>query len=177
MMRPIMKWCTFSSLSAQDHLLNFHCSFVHSMRQRIEVVGRKKCAECHDFVVPHSGLASVFHVHEREIVGIGKYSIENTDTVELPSGPPQEVMMWRTFSRLARAVDSDAILANKDEKATSWGDSEASRAALEISSVSLETQRITQALIDSIRANGAKIEMTPTIPELLAPGVYLDGRS
>ena len=99
------------------------------------------------------------------------------DFVETPGGPPQEVMMWRSFSQFARAVDAAKDSGDDAESPNDhWGSNTHSKVAYEISSVSLETQRIIQALMESLRANGSQIKMSPTNPELLRKGLYLSGQ-
>lgn len=50
----------------QNHVLNFHCSFQHKWLQRMEVKGRKRSAQCLDFVIPRQGVPLMFSVHYQE---------------------------------------------------------------------------------------------------------------
>lgn len=157
-------------------MLNFHCSFQHKWCQRIEVRGRKRSAECRDFVLPTPGSTPMFSVHYQETSKSG-ITVDEVDTVEIVTGPPQEVLMWRTFSRLARSIDANQIMnsgGSADSIANDWGSCKEAKIAYEISSVSLETQRVCNALMDSIKANGALIEMSPTDTKLLGIGLYLN---
>jgi hypothetical protein len=122
----------------------------------------------------------MFSVHYQETNKNG-ITVDEVDTVEIVTGPPQEVLMWRTFSRLARSIDANQQPTNTDVDedcvSNDWGSCKDAKIAYEISSVSLETQRVCNALMDSIKANGALIEMSPTDSALLGIGLYLNVQS
>lgn len=69
-------------------------------------------------------------------------------TVECGQLLPQEVRMWQKFAELARVID------NADDS-SSWSSQEANNFA----QMSLQNQRIMDALMASIEANGQSIEL------------------
>lgn len=143
--------------------MTLHCSFAHHTRQKAEVIGDKNTAIIYDFAFPHHNFTS-YQVHAKATKDKEDHSVEAFDTIECGAGPPQEVMMWRTFSQLCRGID-EAVAVGKLSPTTGgrvaqdigWGDSDASREAIEISSVSLQTQVIVDALMESIHQDGAEI--------------------
>ena len=77
---------------------------------------------------------------------------EHDCRVEEFGGPVQEVLMWKAFSRLAKAIDANG-----------WnGDSDDCQTALELSQVSAANQKVLDALMTSIQNGGTKVEMGGT---------------
>jgi len=80
-------------------VLNFHCSFQHKWCQRIEVRGRKRSAECRDFVLPTPGSTPMFSVHYQETSKSG-ITVDEVDTVEIVTGPRALIEMSPTDTKL-----------------------------------------------------------------------------
>ena len=127
--------------SSRDKILSFHSSFCQSLSQRFEICGSKKSLVIEDAVLPNSRSVA-YQVKSQELTYIDQFSVHETDTCEIPGGPVQEVLMWRNFSNFC---------ANENK----WDDPNATN----VSSVSLETQRVLDALMKSIEQNYAVINM------------------
>lgn len=144
---PIDATClvTFGSddgTDSRDRILSFHCSFCQSLSQTFEICGSKQSLVMEDAVLPKSGTI-VYQVKSQELTYMDQFSVQQTDVCEMPMGPVQEVLMWRNFSKYCAEENkwSDPIAAN-------------------ISSVSLETQRVLDALMQSFEENCGVIDMT-----------------
>lgn len=117
--------------------LSFHCSFKYGLRQTLEVRSPSLTARINDFVIPSLGPCK-YEIHRSEALDMDLHVVENNDLVECESGPPQEHLMWRTFSRLSREVDGGG-----------W---DRSKGAAWHSAVSLHTQEIANALLQCIQS-------------------------
>ncbi len=124
-----------------------------------------------DFVMPRQGWNAQFQVHEQGFVDQEHHFVENNDTIEFEAGPPQEVTMWRNFARFSREIDAGVKLerTKRDDETKrggsgppetmGWGNSPVVKVAERKANLTLETQRIVSALMESIRSNGEKIYM------------------
>jgi len=148
----------------KDHEMTFHCSFAHHTRQKAEVIGDEHTATIYDFAFPKHNFTS-YQVRGKAVKDEEDHTVESFDTIDCGAGPPQEVILWRNFSRLSRGID-DAVAVERlrrqaGGKASAsdigWGASEASKEALELSSVSVQTQVIVDALMESIHEGGVEI--------------------
>ena len=124
-----------------EHVLSFHCSFVHPLQQRVSICGTKQSLEMIDYVLPRQG-PSTYTVQGQDLTVNDEYSVLHSDMMEAPDGPVQEVLMWRHFSKYCRATEATGC----------WDDVDANT----VSSISLETQTIVDALMESI-ANGGNV--------------------
>lgn len=149
--------------------LHFHCSYKETRRQKVEAIGERRIATMSDFFVPRLGINS-FQVKERkEMIKEGVHSIETMDFV---SGMSPNLMMWRHFARISQGID-EAV--RDDEIEHGWGNSRVSREANEISSISLETQRVADALMESIKSGEQKeVFLSSCDPRLLVRGDFLE---
>jgi predicted dehydrogenase len=125
----------------EELVLSFHCSFLHPLSQRVSIVGTKQTLEMVDYVVPREGI-NHWIVHGEDLTRHDTYSVRTSDVMEVPSGPVQEVLMWRNFSRYCREVESRG-----------WCNGEAEQ----LSVMSIENQRIVDALMKSISEDGKPI--------------------
>jgi predicted dehydrogenase len=147
---PIDVTClvTFGSVDGSkgiDKILSFHSSFCQSLKQRFEISGSKKSLVMEDAVLPKNGSVA-YQVKSQELTYMDQFSVQETDVCEMPMGPVQEVLMWRNFSKFCA-----------DEN--KWKDPNTKN----ISFVSLETQRVLDALMKSIEENNAMIDMVDFI--------------
>lgn len=127
----------------EERVLSFHCSFVHPLHQRVDVVGTKHSLEMMDYVIPREGSSS-WCVHGQELTDNDEYSARSINRVEVPCGPVQEVLMWRNFSKHCRAVESRG-----------WQDHDAN----ELSAISVQNQKIVDALMESIAEDGKPVSL------------------
>lgn len=127
--------------SSNESILSFHCSFLHPLHQRVKICGTKQSLEMNDFVIPKEGI-NTWVVHEQNLTLNDMYTVESNELMECPSGPVQEVLMWRNFSNFCKTVELNG-----------WNDSEVMR----ISSVSVQNQRIVDALMESMSLEGKSV--------------------
>mmetsp|Transcript_11684 Transcript_11684/g.21844 ORF Transcript_11684/g.21844 Transcript_11684/m.21844 type:complete len:409 (+) Transcript_11684:237-1463(+) len=127
----------------KEYILSFHCSFLHPLTQRVSIVGTKQTLEMLDYVIPKEGV-NYWVVHGEDLTLHDTYSIRSSDVMEVPSGPVQEVLMWRNFSKYCREVENYG-----------WCDGEANQVSL----TSLENQRIVDALMESMSLDGKAITL------------------
>lgn len=127
----------------QEYVLSFHCSFLRPLTQRVSIVGTKQTLEMLDYVIPREGI-NCWVVHGEDLTLHDTYSIRSSDVMEVPSGPVQEVLMWRNFSKYCREVENYG-----------WCDGEANQ----VSITSLENQRIVDALMESISKDGKVVSL------------------
>ncbi len=127
-----------------DRLLSFHCSFIHPLRQRAEICGTKESADISDYVIPKEGPSS-FRAHSMKLTQNDTFTVHCGDLIEVPSGPVQEVMMWRNFRKLCKSVEENGWV----------DDNEAST----LTSISSDTQLIMDALMESIRKDGLLVRL------------------
>eukprot|EP00594_Rhizosolenia_setigera_P011073 CAMPEP_0178968780 /NCGR_PEP_ID=MMETSP0789-20121207/18459_1 /TAXON_ID=3005 /ORGANISM="Rhizosolenia setigera, Strain CCMP 1694" /LENGTH=371 /DNA_ID=CAMNT_0020654777 /DNA_START=101 /DNA_END=1216 /DNA_ORIENTATION=- len=131
-----------SSNSEDDYVLSFHCSFLHPLNQRVSVCGTKQSLEMKDFVIPKQGIQS-WMVYSQKLSLDDKYCVQSNELIEAPSGPVQEVLMWRNFRTYCKAV----------------GDGIECRDASTLSNMSVENQRVVDGLMESIKLGGAVINL------------------
>lgn len=132
-----------SKINQNEHILSFHCSFLHPLRQRVTICGTEQSLDMHDYVIPNEG-PNTFMVHGQDLTINDSYSIQSNDLTESPSGPVQEVLMWRNFQRYCSIIE-----------AKGWTDDGAEI----ISSMSLENQKIMDALMQSIDQEGKVVNL------------------
>lgn len=127
----------------EELVLSFHCSFLHPLSQRVSIVGTKQTLEMVDYVIPKEG-TNFWMVHGEDLTRHDTYSIRSSDVMEVPGGPVQEVLMWRNFSRYCRDIEKHG-----------WIEGEAN----DVSCMSLENQRIVDALMQSIAQDGQNVRI------------------
>jgi predicted dehydrogenase len=126
-----------------EQVLSFHCSFIHPLQQRVSIIGTKQSLEMVDYVIPREGSSS-WCVHGQDLTVNDEYCVRSSDMVEVPCGSVQEVLMWRNFSKHCRAVERDG-----------WQAEDANV----LSAISLQNQKIVDALMESIEQNGKPIRL------------------
>jgi len=131
--------------SNDNRVLSFHCSFLHSLNQRALVCGTKKSLELNDYVIPKEGVQS-WVVNGQSLTVNDTYSVQSIDIKEAPSGPVQEVLMWKNFHIFCRSVEKSG-----------WADADAD--ALNISNMSVDNQKVLDALMESINLGGTAVTL------------------
>jgi hypothetical protein len=66
-----------------------------------------------DFVIPHPDELATYRISKGNGWVTGKLEVVRGQMVDVPSGPPQDVMMWR-FRDLSRSVDQEGWGANRE---------------------------------------------------------------
>jgi predicted dehydrogenase len=130
----------------EDHLLSFHCSFIHPLRQTVEVYGTKRSAEIRDFVLPKEDSKS-FRVHSMKLTDCDIFAVETDASIDSvsPQEPVQEVMMWKHFCKFCNDISENGWTDGNNNEATA------------MSSISLENQLIVDELVKSIRQGGGLV--------------------
>lgn len=147
---PIDATCLvkFENATSNNVLLNFQCSFTSQFRQYIHVIGTKAWASMDDFVLPKAHPVN-YQVQSMSLTNYDLITQHNCQKEQF-DGPVQEVLMWRNFERFASAVSVGG-----------WeGDSDDCKQAMALSQVSASNQKLLDALMESIRGSGTKVEVT-----------------
>lgn len=143
----------FSSKEKDDNdskgILSFHCSFLHPLRQRVEICGSNhQTITISDFVIPRKGSNS-FELCSSKLTDCDIFMETSTRKIQSKNNidASQETLMWRHLSQTSRAM----------EEASAGESSDLLLAAQEMSEMSQKTQVVILALIDSIREGGKEI--------------------
>lgn len=118
----------------------FHVAYSAApTRQVIEVRAHENYAIMRDFVIPHPDGLSTYRIYQKAMDKVtGKLEVVRGQMVDVPSGPPQDVMMWRRFRDLCRSVDQEGWDAREGE-------------VRELTNVALQTKRIVNTLMESFK--------------------------
>jgi predicted dehydrogenase len=125
----------------------FHVAYSAApTRQVIEVRAHENYAIMRDFVIPHPDGLATYRIYQKAMNKVtGKLEVVRGQMVDVPSGPPQDVMMWRRFRDLSRSVDQEGWDAKQGE-------------VRELTNVALQTKRIMNTLVESFK-QGADSEV------------------
>ena len=97
-----------------------------------------KHATMNDFVIPHPDALSTYRVYGKELDEVtGEWEVVRGECLDVPTGSPQDVSLWREFHRLCASVD----------KAGGWNASTSDAQRLTVSS--LQTKSVLTALDES----------------------------
>jgi hypothetical protein len=90
-----------------NRVLTFHVAYTSiATRQILEVHAPTRYATMTDFVLPHRDGLATYRVYHKDVVPLsGKLEVVKAESLDVMSGPPQDVMMWRDFSILCDAVE------------------------------------------------------------------------
>jgi hypothetical protein len=124
---------------SDDRVLQFSVGYSEhaATRQILEVQARDRYATMTDFVIPHpDGLAN-YRIYDKELVR-GKLEVVRGECLDVLSGPPQDVMMWRRFSSLCKVVEQQGY---ESKEATS---------SVSLSNMSIQTKQLLLALEESL---------------------------
>jgi len=137
------------SFDYNQRVLTFHCSFIHSLRQRVEIYGTKQQSiQMTDFVIPQKGKPHTYELVSQSLTDRDLFAIPTTVTVNNKNNDlSQEVLMWNNFAQYCRATDNNA----EDENSNSL-----MKQSYEIC---IQTQSVMDALMQSIEIGGQEISM------------------
>lgn len=108
-----------------------------------------KYATMTDFVIPHPDGLATYRVYDKEINEYnGKLEIVQGECLDVPTGPPQNVALWRAFHEQSSCVERFGL-----------SESAETQEARIMTESSLQTKRVLMALDESIQKNGAPIDM------------------
>ena len=127
-----------------ESILSFQCSFIHSLQQRFVACSETETLEIADLVLPKKG-SNKWFVHKQNKFGYDSTSPQSRIDMETPAEPTQVALMWRDFSRDCRAVEKEG-----------WGNMYLQEQA----AVSLETQEIMDAIMESISHGGKSVNLS-----------------
>jgi predicted dehydrogenase len=125
----------------------FHVAYSAApTRQVLEVRAHENYAIMRDFLIPHPDGLATYRIYQKALDEVtGKLEVVRGQMVDVPSGPPQDVMMWRRFRDLSRSVDQEGWDAKQGE-------------VRELTNVALQTKRIMNTLMESFK-QGADSEV------------------
>lgn len=147
-----------------NRVLSFHCSFLHPLNQTVRVSGTgSDCtAIMTDPILPRDGDTLSYSLVRQYLTQYDEITTEERTEIQVDNSQVQEVCMWNNFSTWARKIDSEAVL--EDEKnrpgcSLGWsGESAEVKAANAMALYSIHTQRVLDALMESIHLDGMKVQ-------------------
>ncbi|KAL9179366.1 hypothetical protein ACHAXT_008656 [Thalassiosira profunda] len=147
-----------------NRVLSFHCSFVHPLDQtaKIYATGHPYVATMTDAILPLKKSKLSFALTKQGIVQYDEITAEETKVIEIDNSLAQEVLMWKHFASWARKIDGESSVASAaDQTNEKWwaGEGDEAREANAMASYSLHTQIVLDALMESIRLEGAAVEV------------------
>mmetsp|Transcript_12542 Transcript_12542/g.24761 ORF Transcript_12542/g.24761 Transcript_12542/m.24761 type:complete len:411 (-) Transcript_12542:2530-3762(-) len=142
--------------------LSFHCSFLHPMRQNVEIVGSGRTISMDDFVISDPDDAAF--TLTRSLGQFDKATIIGRDIRKFGTGRSlvQEAAMFDNFAATANAIASRG---SRDSAATDSGAKKALRHIPEFwPAVAMQTQAILDAILASDSQGGAEVPVPPVPP-------------
>lgn len=141
---PLQADCvvTFSD----NRVSTFHVAYSSApTRQVIEVRAKKNYATMTDFVIPHPDGLATYRTYQKATCPLtGKLEVEHGEAVDVPSGLPQDIMMWRRFRELSLSVDKEGWDAKEGQ-------------VRELTNVALQTKRVLTTLMESLERGHVEI--------------------
>ena len=131
-----------------NRILNFHCSFLYGLRQKLETRGSKSTASMIDFVIPTVGVPT-YEIHNMGFNEMEIQSVESNELVECECGPRQETLMWRNFECASRKIDEG------NGECGEWKCDDAEY----LSNMSFQTQIIVDAIVKSIQLGCVEVNL------------------
>lgn len=120
---------------------SFHCSFNTTLEQSCRISGTKGVLRVDDFVLPCDGREATYTLSRQEDFQEGGHFSTRSfcDEVKVPGeGVSQKTLLFRNFGELVLSGETDSY----------WPE------------ISMLTQRVMDALMESSRAGGAYVELT-----------------
>ena len=146
---PIEISCTLTFAPTKDgetRTSTFTNSFENAFRQRAAIIGVKQSIELDDFCISGTVSTECFFKHFKTHGFTANdmcVDASGIETVRVPTGEGQEVMMWEAFARL----HADRASATGKEDLVWWADK------------ALRTQRVLNALMESQRRDGVSVDV------------------
>jgi hypothetical protein len=136
-------------ISFQGRQLKFDVGYTSAAtRQSIELQAETQIATMKDFVIEHPDGLATYRVYETAPTPSGDMEVVNGEAIDIAGGPPQDMMMWRTFVGLSHSLD----------KLGGWADQSPETAECrELANVALQLKRILAALTKSRENNCEEI--------------------
>ena len=133
-------------------VLSFHCSFLHPLRQWLEVVGDHKVLTCDDFVIPRFAKDCAYTVesfpwNSSPLVDLHSCVVAVKNETRVLNAHAQRVRLLDTFADLCLELFDGRDAARK----TAMDDA-------------VLTQALVSCLVESCRQNGALLSMGDTSP-------------
>eukprot|EP00056_Hartaetosiga_gracilis_P004526 m.75909 g.75909 ORF g.75909 m.75909 type:complete len:361 (-) comp11859_c1_seq1:427-1509(-) len=131
-----------------DRRAIFHCSFHFGFRQHAEISGEFGRIEINDFVLERTPEETEFTITPNPPPNTDHRSVSEDTEVVTVSGCCQEQCMWERFARVIKAgQDAADAQDNVLERWSFW------------QSISLKTQAVLDACAESIKQNGAVVDV------------------
>ena len=133
---------------------------------QVSGTGAEYTATMTDAILPRPGNKLSFSLVNQGIIQYDQVTTEETKVMEYDNTDVQEVCMWKNFANMTRKIEEESSLASAaaiDVNNEKWwaGDSTEVKEAKAIASYSLHTQIVLDALMESIRLDGAKVRVHP----------------
>mmetsp|Transcript_41619 Transcript_41619/g.97433 ORF Transcript_41619/g.97433 Transcript_41619/m.97433 type:complete len:347 (-) Transcript_41619:199-1239(-) len=125
-----------------SRVLWFHCGFGTGYQNRAVIYGAKTFIEMDDFVLP-ADQPSTYTRTSSSLTECDLLTRHARETVLIPPGPAQEILLWKKFGQLCTASDADASPVEAD----AWAE------------ISLTTQRVVDALMASMEQNSQAVDV------------------
>jgi len=134
----------------QNRVLTFHVAYTLApTRQVLDVRAHDRYASINDFVIPHPDGLSTYRIYDKEYNPVtGQLEVVRGEAIDVPSGPPQDVMMWRRFCEYSRSVEKGG-----------WTSNPMADTARELTNVAIQTKRILITLDTSFRNGFTKEDL------------------
>lgn len=102
-----------------------------------------------DWLIPHPEGLLTYRVYDKELDEVtGKLAVVQGECLDVPSGPPQNVTLWRQFHKLCDVIEKEG-----------WREKKATQEAWELTESALQTKGILMALDESFENGGKVVEM------------------
>ena len=98
-----------------------------------------------DYVIPHPDGLATYRVYDKQLdESTGTWEVVQGECLDVPTGSPLNVSLWREFHRLCKSVDASG----------GWNSSTVD--VLRLTESSLQTKTVLKALDQSFSAGGGK---------------------
>ena len=153
---PVEADCVVRFSNGEILSCNVAYSFI-ATRQVLTVQARDRYANMTDFVIPHPDGLATYRIYDKEVNPVtGKLEVVKGEALDVLSGPPVEVMMWRRFADLSREVEQEGYSSPR------------TAGALEMAKLTIQTKRVLLALEESLVL---RKEVPVTMPDLTWPNI------
>jgi len=148
-----------------NRVLSFHCSFIHPLNQTVHIsgTGSKYTATMTDPVLPRDGDVLSYTLVKQGLIRYDEITTEEVNEIQIENSQVQEVCMWNNFARWARKVEqqtsSTSLWNGMNEQQWWMGDSAEVKDANANAFYSLYTAIVMDALMESIKFGGAKVQV------------------